>query len=153
MFITKKRIEHADKKLGVYQRSGQKPTFNYNKKFGTNMTHDSVIFDIILNASDQAKEAVLSVEAYNDMYDDLGLIKRAKQDQIENGFNTYGPLITYVLNMTERKFGPQSVQRNTSYSCRCFDNKPEIIDYARMVCKITLDRFEFKAKQKLSLVA
>ena len=138
------KIDNADKTLSSWARSGQRPTEAYNKKYGKNIVHDSIIFDIILDANFLAKSAILSSHAYHTMYDELGITKRASQEQQQNGFNSYMGLLTYVLNMTERKFGTDSVQKNTKYSMRGFDRKPEVINYARMVCQLTLDRFEFQ---------
>tara|TARA_Y100000592_G_scaffold55961_1_gene88007 strand:- start:196 stop:654 length:459 start_codon:yes stop_codon:yes gene_type:complete len=140
-------LDNADRMLANWASAGQKPTASYNRKYGTKMIHDSCIFDIITNASVTAKLAVLTSEAYHEMYDELGITKRASKEKQASGFNTYQALITYVLNMTEQKFGPQSVQKNTKYSFRGFNSKPEVIDYARMVCKVTLDRFEFRRRQ------
>ncbi len=137
-------IKNADRTLASWAASGQRPTANYNRKFGTKMIHDSCIFDIITNASEDAKLAVLTSDAYHTMYGNLNITKRASKEKQATGFNTYQGLITYVLNMTEKKFGKHSVQKNTKYSFRGFDSKPEVIDYARGICKYTLDRFEFE---------
>jgi hypothetical protein len=122
--------------------SGAGASVKYNRANGTNFVHDvSVLSAFIISAGHEAQELLLSPNGVNILREDVPSIPR------KESYTSFSSFYTYILTMTERKFGPNSVRkdiRNDPYGFRGFDANQDVIEFAQSLAKITLERIKIR---------
>jgi hypothetical protein len=137
------KVERAQKRQSHWAKSGIRSCVKYNQQNGTNFVHDVQVMSPYINAvSDELKELLLSPEGISLLKEDVSSIHLK-----DNGSTTYSPIYTYVLTMTESRFGQGSVRKdiaNDPYGFRGFENRPDIIEFVQDLTKITLQRISIR---------
>ena len=130
-----------------WAKSGHKAAAKYNKAHGTNHVHDvAVVSPFILSEPDEVKAMLISRDGLAVLKEDVHGIHLK-----ENGSTSFSSFYTYILTIVGRKFGPNSVRidiSNDPYGFRGFEGKPEVIEYAQTITKITIDRIKFRLTKK-----
>jgi hypothetical protein len=122
--------------------SGSKASVKYNRQNGTNFLHDvSVLSMFITSADPRVQELLLSTDGVSVLREDVSTIPRKTQ------YTSFSSFYTYILTLTERKFGKNSVRKDINddpHGFRGFDSKPEVIEFAQSLAKITLERIKIR---------
>jgi hypothetical protein len=125
-----------------WARNSARPIVKYNQQNGTNFIHDvSIISPFIIAADPAVKEMLLSPNGVAVLREDVSSIPR------KDRYTSFSSFYTYILTLTERKFGKSSVRKdiaNDPHGFRGFDNTPEVIEFAQALTKITLDRINLR---------
>jgi hypothetical protein len=135
-------VKRAQSTMQKWASSGGKASAKYNRLNGTNFIHDvSIISPFLLAADQQTQELLLSSAGVSILREDVSSIPRKSQ------YTSFSSFYTYVLTLTERKFGKSSVRKDINedpHGFRGFDSKPEVIEFAQSLAKITLDRIKLR---------
>jgi hypothetical protein len=122
--------------------AGSKASVKYNRQNGTNFLHDvSVLSMFITSADPRVQELLLSTDGVSVLREDVSTIPRKSQ------YTSFSSFYTYILTLTERKFGKNSVRKDINddpHGFRGFDSKPEVIEFAQSLAKITLERIKIR---------
>ena len=125
-----------------WANSGAGASVKYNRIHGTNFVHDvPVISPFIISAGQEVQELLLSPKGIAVLREDVGSIPRKER------YTSFCSFYTYILTMTERKFGKTNVRKditNDPWGFRGFEAKQEVIEFAQNLAKITLERIKIR---------
>jgi hypothetical protein len=119
-----------------WAKGGSRATAKYNITHGTNFIHDvSIVSPYINNAGIETQIKLISNTGVDLLKEDVSSIPR------KDNYTSFSSFYTYVLTMTERKFGKDSVRKDISndpHGFRGFKADPEVIEFVQNLVKITL---------------
>lgn len=125
-----------------WANSGAGASVKYNRVNGTNFVHDvPVLSPFIISAGQEVQELLLSPKGVNVLREDVPGIQRRES------YTSFSSFYTYILTMTERRFGKNSVRKDIAkdpYGFRGFDANQDVIEFAQSLAKITLERIKIR---------